>query len=380
MKGYVSILKKIINEKVDELLKINMKCSNSFQIKLASQINKEEFSQFLSKNFGEDQKVSYRAFMRMFEYEPSIREHNFIIARNIKGKLIGMIRIVERVVCVDGVRIKAAGLSSIAVDENYRHRGLCAQMMAVTKRVLVERKFDIAFLHARKVLDGFYSQYGFIGIGRYHELLIRPLEANDELITVRSCELKDIGVLSQMYEKQYLSFSGSIERSPEVWDFLMQLILSPETSLQAKIICDNEKPIGYCVTQNNKLIETSIEKKYYKRFFNFSRKLAIEKIILHPQHPFYVFSKEQRCSNETNRFVDNGGYMGYILNKNQLLEKFKNQISSRLNSGKISLQDCSGRGFICWILGCSHVNRKSDDLLSRAFPDFQFHTSIWDEI
>jgi predicted acetyltransferase len=283
----------------------------SYKVSVEKSISRQEIMGFLLKIFEPCNKNARRDFDNIFDYEPSFSAGNFIIARNSQDALIGLVRIVDRKLRAGGEILDSAGVSSIGVLLEYRNKGVCSLMMKKAHNLMRERGKDIAVLYARRALDGFYTQYGYFGIGKYIDLELSISQARKTLKYTHFIGSKSqILSIMKFYNKDYLRLSGYIKRTPEVWRFLFTQLRDINLFLFKS---------GYCLIRENKVIELSLSHKNYEYFLGLLNQLKINTLSIHPQHPFFKYCRTHiNTTILKERIVLDGGYMGRIINLKKL--------------------------------------------------------------
>ncbi len=132
----------------------------------------EETIEFLSKIFGPNYYAAHVVKQALFDSEPSLRAQNIISARKTNGELIGLVRIAEREIYVDGVRLRAGFITSVGVHPDWRRNGIASELIRRSIKIMAERDVDLSAVHGRRAVDDFYPKFGYCNIGRYINLEI----------------------------------------------------------------------------------------------------------------------------------------------------------------------------------------------------------------
>ena len=375
----------------------------------------EEVVEFLARVFGPSYYEALRIQGIMLKREPSTAGRNFILARDNDGTLIGLIRIVERKMILGSAVMECGGISSVSVHPKWRGRGVIKELFALAHDVMDQRNIDLAYLYARRALDGYYIQFGYQGINRYLDLEIISSHPKTEIIATTSFSDSNLLNIIDMYRDTYVSLSGSIVRDKSLWESL--LIKMKEINRQTNFFeCHDTKSgdlIGYLIKDGQKVIELSLPEAYFPYMPDLIKKLNLTHISIHPQHPFYFYVRRTMSTCQQERYSLDGGYMGRILNRYALLSKICPDICSRardielknktlrlfgyeleMESGRLK-KACepddivfkTEREAIRCILGIDSVENnlqvylnKDKPWLAYLFPLTGFHTSSWDEI
>ncbi len=389
---------------------------NNFNVSIGgNSFELNEIIEFLAKIYGPNYFDAKRVQGAILRNEPTTKPGNFIIARSQQYDLIGAIRIVERKIVLGSGILYCGGISSVSVHPDFRGHGIVKAMMEIAHDVMNQCNMDLAYLHGRRALDGYYTQFGYHGINRYLDLEIISTHPEKEMIEVVAFSEKHLENIMNMYNETYASLTGSIVRDKSLWGFLLSKMI--EINRQANLFeCFDSQSgdlIGYFVIDGHRVIELSLPTVYFPYFLSLIKKLNLTHISIHPQHPFYAYARSTMSTCQHERYSLDGGYMGRILNKYNLLSKICPDICSRalsielknktlqlfgyeleMESGKIK-EACepddivfkTERSAIRCMLGIDRLENnlevymnKDKPWLTCLFPLTGFHTSSWDEI
>lgn len=347
--------------------------------------------------------------------EPSIDFSNFIIATTVNNDIVGLVRIVARELVVDSARLKTGGISTVGVHPDYRGKGIASKMINMAIREMQIRAYDISCLHGRRAVDGFYLQFGYIGIGRYLDL---EIESRNNIIDVCDFafipyEKKYLKECLKIYNETYNKLSGSLIRDEKNWTFHIHKIQHLKNYGNILLCVHKGKFIGYLVICQKKLVELCLHESFFPALIKKLEVLEVSTISIHPFHPFFVYCRTNFNTILKERCVFDGGYMGKIINLGSTLKKLGSVLAKRamgqyvskeylfllgykidLISGKVSQSSCKPDIIITrkqtvlqFLLGtnslldinCIHWNKKNK-WVSSIFPQTCFHTSCLDEI
>jgi len=191
--------------------------------------------------------------------DPSFKISNLVIARNkTTDKVIGMIRIVPRVIFRGKKEFRVAGISSVCVAPEHRGKGISSILINSTLQECRNRNFDFALLIARRALDHYYTKYGFWGVSSYNQLLVKGVSCSSEsdiILTVEeeiSPEL--IEVYKHVYDTCYAECFGRFKRDDRYWEFLITRIKSLP-GIRNRSIRLKGKVVGYIVDDGRIIYE-----------------------------------------------------------------------------------------------------------------------------
>ncbi len=186
---------------------------------------KDEVIEFRARIYGPNYFDARASQGFTIENEPSTRPENFIFARSSQGKLVGMIRLVERVLSLGSFQLKTGGISSVAVLPDWRGKGVMSRLMSVSIDSMRSRGMELSILHGRRVVDGLYSRFGYYGVGRYLDLEIISCPSffpNSALtLTITPFHKKNLNTVMQLYQDVYHPLAGSFIRDAQIWHFLI---------------------------------------------------------------------------------------------------------------------------------------------------------------
>ena len=376
-------------------------------------LGREEIIDFLSAAFGTNDADSRTIQETMFDAEPSIAADNFIFARSTQDELIGLVRIVERDILLDGSVLAAGYISSVAVKPERRGEGIAKSLMNEAIETMTARGMDISAVYGRRAVDGFYPRFGYYGVGRYVDLEIISDTDSDSSINALPCKKEHLDACMNFYDKTYSSLSGSVLRSRSIWEYLFLRLERNIGGFKAFVLLEKRKTAGYFIVLNNRLIEISIPEKLFSSIPGILDTFNVGSISIHPRHPFYIFCHTQMNTIQKERFAIDGGYMARILNPGSLLKKLGPVLAARasvlkafdksisLMNHKVNLSD----GQVSGIPGKNDIDFKNPETavqfllgvvrpedtagvewsgrkpwIPYLFPELHYHTSAWDEV
>lgn len=387
--------------------------NSQISITIEENLDREELVGFLSGIFDENSPNTRAAFEAIFDFEPSIAPRNFILARSDQGELAGVVRVVERQIFVDGVLLECGGVSSVCVAPQWRNQGISFELMKEASQIMKERGMDISVLYARRALDGYYSRFGYYGIGRYVDLEIISKVQADVSLNLVPFKKEDLQFCQKCYKDNYDLLSGSVGRSSDVWEFLYGRNERGIDQSRIYMFHRGNDVLGYCVIQEGKMIEMGLPSQYFSAVAGRLKFLDVNSIALHPRHPFSRYCRTRMNTIQKERLAFNGGYMAKIINPESLLRKIapalvkraadlglQGQTISLLNSAidlSTAQVTASSRGddivfdqietAIQLVLGFTSLEdipgvrwNHSKPWIPYLFPGLSYHTSRWDEI
>ncbi len=309
-----------------------------YNVAIADKINRDEIVDFLSKIYGPNYSAAHGVFSTIFDHEPSLSPQNLILARAAKGNLIGVVRIVDRKIFVDGAILECGGISSVGVHPQWREQGICGAMMEKAIKAMTQRGKDVSILHGRRVLDGFYLRFGYYGIGRYVDLEVDCSQKTPAVLGTAPFGQDDLTHIKRLYEEIYPHLTGAFVRNPEVWRYLLALVKNSKGRMKIFTYRKNRKIVGYGVLNEKKMVEMALEQKYFSGAASLNRSLGVDSLSIHPRHPFYVFCRSQFNTTAKERFALDGGYMARVIDCEGLLKKLGPRLAARARELGVSSQ------------------------------------------
>jgi predicted acetyltransferase len=191
----------------------------------------------------------------LWREDPTYRKENFVLAKTQSGKVCGLVRIVPRKIFRGTEVYSVAGISSVCLSPMQRGNGNSLKLMEFALECCKKRKFEFAFLFARRSADRYYTRFGFHGISSYSQLKIKyaGLPSNSE-ISVGPASKKHIAIYSAAYEECYSRVFGRVERSEQYWSFLLSKFHFGYPDRIETIFLAGVS-VGYVVLNNNKIHE-----------------------------------------------------------------------------------------------------------------------------
>jgi len=374
----------------------------------------EEIIEFLSKIFGPNYHDARVVKNALFESEPSIRAKNIISARKTNRELIGLVRIVDRQIYVDGVLLRAGFITSVGVHPEWRNRGIASELICRSIEILGQRDFDLSAVHGRRAVDGFYPKFGYCNVGRYINLEIISAVGTSSDLQIFPYSDEDLGFIMKSYARCYHGLTGSICRSSGVWQFLLKKVETSNGSCRIFLVKDRNGLCGYMVTLGEAMIEAVFKKRILQYVPGLVSKMGIKWLKLHPLHPLFLYCRKKFSTVTSERFALDGGYMARILRPDLFLSKIGQKLATRASNLSPAIQTIRLMGYqvdlgtgeinahgevddiffeqkeaaVQMLLGFIEPKRirsaawmqNFDDAIEFLFPNKFFHTSVWDEV
>jgi predicted N-acetyltransferase YhbS len=193
-----------------------------------------------------DHYSTYKGFL--WETESGNVVENTVLAKNQKGQVVGLVRILPRTIYRASEPLAVAGISSVCLESAYRGQGLSAPLLASALDVCKKRGFDVALLFARRALDHYYSKFGFWGLSSYNKQTIQwdSRFGSASRIEFSQPDNNLLQVYRDAYDASYALSFGRVKRDLDDWIFLLRKLEYFPGMVFSTMLLDGN-PIGYTV-------------------------------------------------------------------------------------------------------------------------------------
>jgi len=132
--------------------------------------------------------------------------------------------------------------------------------MSKTMELSSKRGFKYALLFARRAVDHLYVKHGFYGVAAYNEIEVRIESAGKTNLPIEFRPLDEAYAkfYQKVYDDCYDSCNGFMHRDLYYWKYVLEKLKS-SIEVEARAIFFNEKPAGYVIYTNNKILEIAFE-------------------------------------------------------------------------------------------------------------------------
>lgn len=181
------------------------------------------------------------------------------------GSIVGFIRIVDRQLYSPVGMLKAGGITSVCVHPDLQGHGLGRRLMEMALRRLRQRKDILSILFARRALDGWYTKYGYVGIGCHPQIQIAQPWLVDNTGQFESFNGRlqrgiipsAIDLYAAAYADSYQRLFLSFYRDDYWWQtFEQRLWRRVEVEDFINVIV-GDIPVGYFILKEDKVIEAA---------------------------------------------------------------------------------------------------------------------------
>lgn len=185
----------------------------------------------------------------LWREDPSYRVENLLLAKAPTGRIVGLIRLVPRILRRADETYAVAGISSVCLDSEFQGRGLSSSFMRYALDEARDRSYDLCLLMARRAADHYYTRFGFWGISSYNRVTFSAQEEGgdeDERISLAESAPEHVSVYADAYLTSYRGSFGCFARTPEYWRFLLKKIAHFQDTKWLTLFVGN-RPVGYVI-------------------------------------------------------------------------------------------------------------------------------------
>lgn len=256
-----------------------------------------------------------------------------LIIKN-KSKIIALQCVLNREILFFGIPFKVAGMSYAAIDKEFQNCEI-GKTLRTNLFNYINTNADLSLGFARKAMDNYWYPYGFRGVTNFCEITLplTKVAIAKKIFSSRKATPNDIDLIDEFYKVTYVNSVGPLSRSYELWDFYLKKL--SKQSQEIIIILENGIEIGYCLLQDNYVLELGCNNDFHYCVFQFlCQKFKISgysNIIfkLGATHPLVKVIEKYEFS-ISKRYVWRGGHIAKITNILQFLTKFNSVLELRL--------------------------------------------------
>lgn len=243
----------------------------------------------------EEQRRSWRH--KWFD-DPTFSPDNVLLLRERKGStLVGGLRARPLALYRDGIIFNGLGIPEIFVAPAWQGVGLARLLVRHCLQRAEDMGVDLVLVVARKAIDGFYSRYGFHGIGSFPSYTVREILASRRH---RQAERGRYGFsptdvrpeFQKLYASCYAAAFGASVRSLDVFRFLFARAFFRG---QAEILAIQDRDdglVGYLVRSGGSILEIAISDGVDRRMVieDLAEHLNLEDLTfaVYEGHPLFV--------------------------------------------------------------------------------------------
>lgn len=179
------------------------------------------------------------------------------------GAVVGFIRLVSRRVRFGSDVFRVTGITSVAVAPECRGQYIGAALMRTAMGEGRRRGDDLAVLFARRAVDGWYPQFGFLGIGQHVECRFAA-EALDAAArrgaprVIVGFDRAAVGAFASAYDRTHRRLPGHFLRTPDWWRRAGRRLEELKTLQFVTLVGTRRAPVGYAVLEGDGIRELAM--------------------------------------------------------------------------------------------------------------------------
>jgi predicted N-acetyltransferase YhbS len=158
-------------------------------------------------------------FQRQTEHDSTYRRRHSRVVE-VDGRVVAYLRIFDRRMWVRGARLRAAGIGSVAVNPDYRRRGLAYALLRDTVALIQRDGYHVSFLGS-EVAPLFYERLGWRVVRQpSHGAPAAEAAALPDSragLTIRPFEASDLPAVARIHAAATRGRTGAVARSLRYW-------------------------------------------------------------------------------------------------------------------------------------------------------------------
>ena len=271
--------------------------------------------------------------------EPAVPSHNYFLVRGVEGDVVGGLKTVDRVLMLEGCPLQVAGLSYYAIAPKYQPTNCAQQIIKALLNHITSGRYDLSMGFARKVMDGYWSRYGFIGFTSFYSLTIemRDVRAlgSPQGVRLNTPGVSDEGCYNRFYEDTYTGITGAVSRDEALWDYWLRKI-ERNKHLRLAVFKERDKIVGYVVWRDNTVVELAMDTQCTPECLRrLADQLAEYKTLtfnLPYTHPVFRLLRQRNYVYSVRRVWD-GGHIALVADVPRFLQTIHPVLARRLVIG-----------------------------------------------
>jgi predicted N-acetyltransferase YhbS len=158
-------------------------------------------------------------FRRQTEHDSTYRRRHSRVVE-VDGRVVGYLRVFDRRMWVRGARLRAAGIGSVAVNPDYRRRGLAYALLRDTIALIQRDGYHVSFLGS-EVAPLFYERLGWRVVRQPSHgapaVEAAALPDGRAGLTIRPFEPSDLPAVARIHAAATRGRTGAVARSLRYW-------------------------------------------------------------------------------------------------------------------------------------------------------------------
>lgn len=297
--------------------------------------------ELVSKVFGPNYFEAREVKRHLRELENLRALEDAIVA--LKGNaIVGFLRILNRQYYSPVGLLNAGGITSVCVHPEFRGQGLGGKLMESALQRSRQRGDDFSILFARRVLDGWYPKFGYVGIGCHLEMQVEKSHIASKHLSFggsfrKGIDVSYIDTYADAYADTYQDLFLGVYRDEDWWQALeKRLWRKVELEDLISVLMDG-KPIGYFMIKEGSVIEAASLGKHRADFIDALIQFYVAKhddrfVLAVPSKHWCI--EYFKCMNHslTIRYSWDGGHMIRIIDESVFKEIVKQNTARDFHS------------------------------------------------
>jgi len=169
-------------------------------------------NELMAKVHSDDYASTMRWLLRHASAYPGLPPEHTRIAI-LDGKIAGALRLTTETMRVGDARLKVAGLGLVTTAPEFRHRGVCTELLRETQRYMLGHGYHVSMLFG---IPNFYHRFGYATTLADYTISLDVTEVPSVLsgtYKVRAAKPGDIGAIQKIHASNDAEVSCSLLRS-----------------------------------------------------------------------------------------------------------------------------------------------------------------------
>ena len=198
---------------------------------------------------------------RILATEPPADSRDVVIAVR-GGEVVGLVRLVDRHVRMGDARLKVGGITSVGIRPDMRGSGCGRAVMDAAIARSRERGDQLSIAYARRAVDGFYWNLGYVGLGAFVKSSYAvPAPAPGAADVTRGFDARHIDAYAGMYDATYAALPLAFARTAQWWSSLTSRAAWLRESSFLNVFA-NGSLAGYFVSDEGAVIEAAAHPRH----------------------------------------------------------------------------------------------------------------------
>lgn len=185
--------------------------------------------------------------LSLYEQEPWYDPDHLLVAE-VDGRVVSQMGVRDGSLWFSGVPVPAGLLGTVCTREEYRGKGIGAQMVRFAFEWMAERSLALSSLHTGEERHGFYGRLGYRkAVIEYPRLILNlpQLELSPENVGVRPASIDDASACDEIYAACYGRASGAWSRTVSFWERRLRKAAKLWSPPMNFYVAGEERPLAY---------------------------------------------------------------------------------------------------------------------------------------